>query len=206
MQFDTVFTDFKTKLARLASIAFHPFLVVPLAIILILYFETHSLPAALGWSLLVAALVILPSLLYLGYKLRKNDYSDFDISIREERHSYYLFGIAATLLGWSILAVMRAPRPLMVLFATCLTGIVTMGLITHYWLKVSIHVAVNAATAVSLAFYSLPLAGLWGAVTVLVGWSRVKLGRHTLREVVAGAGISAMIILLVAGLIATLQS
>ena len=61
------------------------------------------------------------------------------------------------------------------------------------WLKVSLHAAFAAFTVVSLWNVSLWAAGLVLVLAVAIGWSRVVLGRHSLPEVLAGAGLGGLV-------------
>ena len=178
------------KLARTVSTIFHPFLVSPLTIVLILWLDQQNLAIAAAWALLCAAFVVLPGGLYLRRKLKQKAFSDGDVSIREQRFGYYLFGIVCMVVCFALLIWLNAPPVLIASFTAALLALVASALINRVWSKVSIHTGVMAAAACMVIFYSWPLAlGLAGG-TLLVAWARLILQRHTWQQTGLGSLIA----------------
>lgn len=179
------------KIAKLVSLVLHPFLVSPLAIVLLLYLDSGAFWPALGWALLCAAFVIGPALFYLQRKLRQKQYTDGDVSVREQRYSFYLFGGLCMTVCFAVLLGLGAPRLLIAVFIAALAAVSVSAVITRFWLKVSIHTGVMAGVTTMVAFYSIGLALLLVLSTLLVVWSRLILKRHIFSEAVLGGVIGA---------------
>jgi hypothetical protein len=184
----------RLRLARLISEILHPFLVAPLTIILVLYLDSGSIIIALAWTGICTALVIVPALIFLRYKLSRRHYADADVSAREQRYGFYIFALGCMIICFGVLLWLGAPRPLLSLFTAALSALVVFAVVTQLWLKVSIHTGAMAGATAAVAFYSLPLAGLLTLGLIAVGWSRLVLKRHTLPEVLTGCALAAMII------------
>lgn len=180
------------RVARLISLILHPFLISPLSIVILLYLDAGSLLAALGWAGLCAAFVVAPGILYIRQKLRTKQFSDADVSVREQRHGFYLFGAVCMAICFGVLLWLDAPSLLISLFIAALFSVTTFAIVTRLWTKVSIHAGVMAGVAVAVAFYSLPLALLLGLGTLLVSWARLVLRRHTALQAVLGWVIAAV--------------
>lgn len=180
--------------ARLISLVFHPFIVSPAAIVLVMKLDGVSLAVALAWSAVCAGLVIVPVLLYLAYNLARKQYTDADISVREDRYGIYAFGTACMMFCLAALFWLDAPRELLKIFSGGLVTIIAFGLMTRFWTKVSVHVGLLSAATTAVAFHSLSLGAVLGAVVLLVAWSRWMLGRHTIAEMAIGWATSSLII------------
>lgn len=180
--------------ARLISLVFHPFIIAPVAIVLVMKLDGISLVTALAWAAVCADLVIVPVLLYLAYNLARKQYTDADISVREDRYGIYAFGTACMVFCLAALFWLDAPRELLKLFSGGLVTIMVFGLMTRFWTKVSVHVGLLSAATTAVAFHSPPLGALLGAIMLLVAWSRWVLGRHSIEEVLVGWATSSLII------------
>lgn len=175
-----------TRAAKLTSLILHPFLLAPLSIVIILYFETGNLLSALGWAGLCAAFVVAPALLYLRRKMARRQYTDADVSVREHRYGFYIFGAACMVACFAVLLWLQAPAALISLFGAALVTVIVFAAITRLWMKISIHAGVASGIAVAVAFYSLPVALALFVAALLVTWSRLVLNRHTLAEASLG--------------------
>ena len=182
----------KVRLARLVSLGLHPFLMAPLSIVLVLYLNTGHLWGALGWAGLCAAFVVAPAMLYLKHGLSQKHLSDADVSVREQRHRFYLFGAACMAVCFAVFWGLGAPPVLLAFFTAALMSVVAAAAITRLWTKVSIHAGVMAGATVAVAFYSLPWAVGLAGCTVVVAWARLVLKRHTLLQAVLG-GLVALV-------------
>ncbi len=180
----------QTRLAKLISQALHPFLISILGIMLILYLDTGHLLSALGWAGLCALIVVAPAILLLRRRLKAKTFSDADVSVRSERHGFYIFGGICMLICFAVLLWLDAPRSLIVLFTAGGVSVATMAVITKLWSKASIHIGVVTGIATATAFYSIPLALLLALATLLVTWARLTLKRHTPIEAALGMGIA----------------
>ena len=166
------------RLARWVSIAGHPFLVLPASIGALSSLRGGDLRAALAIGA-VFALVSFGVLLGIA----TGRFNDFDVSERERRPGFHLLLAAATL-GLALWlreqpAALRACLIAAALLAGC-------GVLNR-WTKVSLHTVFALFAASFWLEWSLRAGLMAVLLAAAVGWSRVQLGRHTSREVCAGA-------------------
>lgn len=178
------------RVARLIGWAFHPFLVSPLAIFLIVGLDA-GVAEAVRWALWGVAFVIAPASLYIGQKLKRGKYTHADVPERQNRTSLYLFGGFCVAAYLAFLVWQGAPRVLLAgVTAGGVANVVAM-MVNRLGYKVSIHAGVPAGVAVALAYFSWPLAVAMGAITVALAWARTVTKNHTWGQVVAAWGIAA---------------
>lgn len=162
-------------------------------LVLITYSATRSWEEALKWTALAASLVVLPMLAFIHRRVRAGIYTDSQVSVREQRHLIYAVGAVCTTLYSLAVHALDAPlelkATLMALFAA---GLVAMA--TNFFLsKVSIHTG-GIAGLVTVLIVLFGRGALPAVLLVpLVAWSRVVLGRHTIRQVVTGALMAAAV-------------
>lgn len=178
------------QIARWISSLGHPILTIPAFAI---WFEfTHEPPEkACLVSGLIVGLVVLPLSLktWLGYK--KGAYSNMDVSNREERKRWFRAPIIMMLLLTAALYFGFHDLPLTIAVGAITVMLFAFKLVNQYAIKASLHVGVNAYLALVALSMSNLLFGIISAITLVVGWSRVVLKRHTLAEVLVGALIGA---------------
>jgi len=144
------------------------------------------------WGCLAAlfAGVIPLTVILLG--VRRGQLSDIHIIDREQRHTPLLISIFSVAVGLVLLYVLPAAGEVRALTVAMLAGLITTAAVTRIW-KVSIHTAV--ATGFAVVFGTT--FGVLGWLTVLpaaaIGWSRVRLGDHTLSQVLGGALLAATV-------------
>jgi membrane-associated phospholipid phosphatase len=174
------------RLAVLVSLLGHPLVTAPAFVGFVAWRQLDG--RAASWALGSVVLVVAAISLWNLRKTRRGAYSNFDVSERGQRNSFY--PVLLGLLGLATGALFRqAPvGPFHYgLLAVWLMLLACYGL--NFWLKVSLH----AAMSFFLAFGVLHMHHGWGllalGLAVLVAASRLVLGRHALPEVVAGAGL-----------------
>ncbi len=187
----------RLQIAKGVSLVLHPFLISPLAIVLVLYLDGGSLWAALGWAILCAAFVVAPAIFYIRRRLKMRQYTDADISLREQRHSLYIFGSSCVILCFIVLLWLEAPKLLIISFVAAMSSLAAFTLITRFWTKISIHAGVLAGVTTVVSFYSWALIPFLVLSTILVSWSRIVLGHHTWRQILLGWGVAIICALLV---------
>ena len=148
--------------------------------------------AGLVWGLLATVFVTGIPFAYILRGVRRGRLTDHHVGRREQRRVPLLVGLASAAGGLALLAVLGAPRPVLALVAAGVVGLVVAVSVSHWW-KMSIHSAVAAGTLVVLVLdlrarllVATPLLGL-------VGWSRVRLGDHTVAQVVVGGALGALV-------------
>ncbi len=187
------------RIAKITSLILHPFIVSPLSIVLILWLAQGSLLSALGWAALCAAFVVGPAMLYLRDKLKQKQFTDADVSVREHRYGFYIFGGLCMLACYAVLLWLDAPTVLIAGFTTALVALVAATIINRVWTKISIHTGAMAGVMAAAAFYSLPLTVALAIGTVAVSWARLVTQRHTLLEAVLGCVVAIACVVLVFG-------
>lgn len=177
----------KTRLASIISIIGHPLLTLSVFTVLALF--THEEPdRAFMHSLFILAGFFLPVGLKMYINSKRGTYTNFDVSDKQQRQSWYVFAFLILLAVTLILFL--TDQPLALCMAVLLSLVLlTISLFANYFIKSSLHVS----STVFLSFLILPMNLLVGLslliFTIPIAWSRSALGKHTVPEIVAGAVI-----------------
>jgi membrane-associated phospholipid phosphatase len=180
-------------LARALSILGHPLLSLPVAALL-LAANRGAGPARLSALVLGLGAIAIGVMAYSRWQVRRRRWAHVDASARGERRDLNRFLLvllaasAATAWLWSSQREFALGLALSAL-------LVAAASLSARWCKLSLHVAFAAYAAVLLVqlSWSACIAGL--AFAFAVAWSRLVLGRHALRDLLAGGAAG-----LVAGL------
>ncbi len=183
-------------LARLISQIFHPFVIVIPTMIISMYATTGDLIGAIGWSALCVAFVIAPAILYIRRKLKRKEYTDADISVREHRFGIYLFAGLCELLCLATLLIFGAPRILIACFFAAILALV-VGTLLNTQTKVSAHMAAMGGCTTVLFYLSPVLGVLMIFASVAVAWARIYLRQHTSGQVTIGWTIALASVIIV---------
>jgi membrane-associated phospholipid phosphatase len=178
------------QIAKWLSRVFHPFLVSVVTLILVIYLDGTIMLEAVKWTIIGFGIVILPLTLYLAINVRRGRYSDWSISIREQRYGIYLLaGLCFIILVFTFIWAGAPPIALACLYAALAT-VSLSALINRLATKVSLHAVALAGCAAALFWVSTSL-GIFLAIAALsVGWARVQLHHHTLVQVLLGWAIA----------------
>lgn len=174
----------RQRVAWWVSVVAHPFILIPL---LVGYGTARVLPpgrAAMVVGLVVAG-AVLPMLWIISRRVRSGAWTNYDVSVREQRTGMYPAALAIAGATSLVLIWTRAPRPVLLGTVGSL-ALIAAAAVVNLRLKVSLHAGFAAFAAVSM----LPdpwLSAAFGVVAVAVAWSRLELRRHSLAEVVGGA-------------------
>ena len=174
----------KPKTALYISVICHPLITLPLFTIVTLASKEEVKDALLHSSIIILGL-FLPLTLSMYKKYKKGSYTDFDVSNKTERRSWYKTACMLLLMVTIVLFATEQPRELrMPVFFSLL--LLLSSQIMNYFINRSLHVALT----IFLAFLTLPMnleiAVIFIMLTILVGWARIILNRHTVIEVLAG--------------------
>lgn len=181
--------------ARWISRLSHPFVLPVPTLVLALVLDGGSPARALAWAAICVSIAILPPTVLLVAQRRRRGDRDWYVTVREERFGLYGLGIAclATLLAVAWLG--GAPALLLPSLAAAIAA-AAIGAASNRWTKVSVHVGVATGCAILLGHVA-PGTGPIGAASVAaVAWSRLQLGHHTPSQVVLGASIAAIPLLM----------
>lgn len=173
-------------LSKLISNFFNP--LHSLVIYFIIYsLKNSSLEKSFQQFLPILLLTIVPISGFMYWKVRKKQYTDLDVSDRQQRKSLYFF-ISACISLYLVFFYYKNKEIDFVLFF--LLFLLILMQISNYFIKSSMHTALNIFVA-TLLFVVDPIIGcVWFFIAVLTGLSRIILRRHTYKEVLSGALIA----------------
>ena len=171
--------------------------VLVLPVFLAVCFYGKQNPAAIIPSFLIAIIftAIIPYMaILLLYKTGK--VSDLQIPKRKERLFPLLVVNICVIAGFFALIYMQPEKLLLSVYMIYLLVLPAISLITLFW-KISFHA--SYITLFSIVY--LVVFGKWAMLTILliplVGWSRIKLKRHTIAQVLGGIAVIGIISLTV---------
>lgn len=173
------------RLARLLSTLFNPLFVAFPTFFLISLAKAPDLLHGLLWWIVAMAGISLAPLLFIRRGVRRGDYSDSHVSIREQRTVPLLFALACMLVIFLLLSLLGASR---VMIATLIAVIVACALalvITRYW-KISLHLVGIAGSVSAFVLLFGPMFLLLLPLIALIGWARWQVGAHTPLQALAG--------------------
>ena len=173
------------RLARAVSIVCAPpIMILPVAG-LASWHGTDGEPVFASVITLVVTTALLPTLfVYAAYLAGL--ISSPDLPRRSERLQPALFTTLCAIAAYPLLRGVGAPPLFLSLDAALALQMALLALVTFWW-KISYHAAGAAGLAiVALALSDFSVAGPLLALAGLVGWARIRLGRHTPRQVAAG--------------------
>ena len=170
-------------IARMMSIVGHPFVVIPGAVAALALHESASSAAMIVSMLCGIAGVVLA---FSFWQVRRGQWQHIDASQRAERRSLNFFLAIVLFLGAAIAFYqMRGPGlPLGLLLSGML---IVASMLLSPWVKLSLHAAFAAFAVLLLWPLQLWYLALASAAAAGICWSRVKLGRHTVAEVLGGS-------------------
>lgn len=181
------------SLARFVSFVFNPLIILTFLPFFLVYKSTNNLNTALLWSVYTCVfLSVIAVFIFLG--VRRKIFSDWDVSVRSQRpmlFSFFLILGSIYLLG---LFLFHAPRILFIVTISMLIGVLIVSAINRR-IKASLHVAIVSALILGVV---LGLGGYYIFLLLLVplvGWSRVKMKRHTLSETMVGGIVGSLLLL-----------
>jgi membrane-associated phospholipid phosphatase len=183
-----------TDLARIFSTICNPFLTA-LALFVILAHafrnDTTGFWELLGTSTFFTSI---GPMLFVLWLYATDRIADLDMSRRSEREAVFSAFVVFYLLGTIALWLIHAPAMLIATMAGYTACALVVQAITRFW-KISTHaIGITAPLVVLIVLYG------WQPVPFLVlipivCWSRVYLKAHTVAQVVVGAGLGALSVL-----------
>jgi len=190
------------RMARVITDVLSP---APVAAALVLAVAVHSAHSA-GQAILQAVIAVsfgsvLP-FAFVACQVRARQLTDVHVGSRRQRPRVMAVSFLLSLIGFGLLLLTGASGPLVATVVAGLVGIVVCLAVTIAW-KISIHLAVFGGSCV---IAGLALGPWWWPVALLtipVGWSRVRLGDHTVAQVAAGAVVGGLVAAIVYPLVST---
>ncbi len=186
-------TPMRQQMAKWLSRIFHPFIISVITLVLAIYLDGASFAEAVKWTAIAVSIVILPLTLYLVYSVRNGRYSDWSISIREQRYSIYAIAIFCFIVLITLFLWTDAPAIALACLYASVPTIFIAALINRFLTKVSVHATTMAGCTTVITLLS-PLVGIGMALmTLSVGWARIELKQHTTGQVLLGWFIAAVV-------------
>jgi len=172
------------EIAKFISMIAHPPVISIPTFIILNYFlagpEQFVVPTLI--SITFGALIPILTSLILIKKMN----TDLDITDRTKRTMPLILAICSYLLGFLVLLWFGAPAIVSVLMLVYGTNTLLILIINFYW-KISIH-AMGIAGPTAAFIFTFGLVGvIIGLIIPFVMWSRLKLKKHTLSQVIAGS-------------------
>lgn len=188
--------EFLDELADKISLIFHPFL-VPFPLILI-YLSVAGTPfrESLIWTSIIFSTVTLPLVSFLWLK---KGYGIRDVKDAEKRNILYAIAGIEILLLISLLLHLEAPKVLLEFIPAILSSLVAAAAINRFT-KISVHVGVMSGFSAAYLLISAPLGVSIILLTGSVGWSRLRLGKHSFHQIMLGFTVPFLIFYLILGL------
>lgn len=142
--------------------------------------------------LLMIGLVVIPIFSWIGWNVKKGNYTNMDVSDRKQRNSLYLFNFIVIAIYTGVLYFTKQRTDLLFIIVFLFILMLIMH-ISNFLIKSSMHTAFNVF--VTALFFSLnPILGIiWFVLTSFVAISRIILKRHTPKEVIMGAFIGTVV-------------
>jgi membrane-associated phospholipid phosphatase len=177
-----------TAIARGLSILGHPLVAIPAAVVTLALHERTSSAVVI---VLVFGVIAGAVLAYSFWQVRRGHWQHIDASARGERRSLSLFLVMVLFLAAAVSFYEMSIRGLSL--GLFLSALLIMGsMLTSRWWKLSQHAAFAAFAVVllwPLGFWYIAFASMLAAA---VCWSRVRLARHTVVEVLGGSALGGL--------------
>jgi membrane-associated phospholipid phosphatase len=143
------------------------------------------------FAILYFAIAIVVPLLYVVWLLKSGRISDFHMPHRGERVGPFVASLVCSLVGIGLLIYLGSPRMFLVGILAAFAQTLVLCVITLAW-QISVHTSTAAGLATFAVLALGPPAAVLGVIVPIVGWARLALRRHTVAQVVAGAGIGCL--------------
>jgi len=152
---------------------------------------TH--PLVWAWGILVVLLVVGVPVVYVAWKVRTGDISDFHIPIRSQRIRPMLLSLACLCAALAVMWIGGAPAQLISIIISGILLTVSIFMITLRW-KISTHTTAITCLAFLLIYFGGPVWLFSLLLIPLVGWARVRICRHTTLQAFAGVWLGVVYI------------
>ena len=184
-----------SSLARIISTIINP-VVAGIFIAGLIMFQAIGDPRlAIKWFMITVFLTVIPPLSYIIYLVKIGYLVDVFMPDRQRRIKPIGFIVAWVVISTIFLAMVKAPLAIILILMVTMVVVGLLLVITLIW-KISFHTAILTTAATVTVLQGLSQAWLISLLIPLVGWSRVRLRRHTTLQVIAGCitgGIMAIV-------------
>lgn len=179
--------------ARTISFIFNPlFLLLPVPYLLVMR-ETGEPLFALKWAVFTLLFIVCIGFFVL-INVRKGYFTDLDVSKREQRPALFLFVSLVAIVYFVALYFLQGPLVLFVALGGIFFSILVFSFINTR-IKASIHAASISALIISIILLYGRDFLLLLVLIPLIGWSRIRINRHTKPEVFLGTAVGLILTL-----------
>jgi membrane-associated phospholipid phosphatase len=178
--------------ARVVTEVLSPVPIVAVMDVALGWIGGHHRWTGLLYGVVAVLITIVPPYAFVLYRVLRGRYTDHHLSDRRQRLVPLLLGMAATLIGIAVLALAGAPRLLLAGLGTVGAGLLVGAVISKFW-KISGHTTGAAAVLVTLAYIGHGWPLLAAPLLAVIAWARVRLGAHTVAQVIAGIAVGALL-------------
>jgi hypothetical protein len=168
--------SFSARLALAVSFVLHPFIISPATVLL--------LAGRLSSAAFVLA-IVLPMFVLTAIQVRRGSWTNFDVSVRTQRRGLYWPALVLTAAAAAVIYATGGNAGLARGFIV-VTAMIAVAMLINRVLKLSLHMTFAAFSAVATGWTYPGMIPVIGLMLLLLAWSRLKLKRHTWREVAAG--------------------
>jgi hypothetical protein len=176
--------QYQMKLAKIFSLIGHPLFLGPVYVVLV-SFKNLNYETAWRVSLLTVGLISIPIIVHNLRKLKKGEYSNFDVSDQIQRKNFYPFAIFLFTILTLAFFILDFPLPVTANTLNFFAMILIMAFL-NLKIKASLHAGIAFYICVSLINFSTWLGMVFLLLALGTTWSRSVLGRHSYPELVAG--------------------
>jgi hypothetical protein len=195
-----VASHLNARWARVISNLLSPPMVWSILVFFIAFHYAENRLQGLMWALTYGILVCLMPIVFIAWRVRGGKISDLHMKDRQERIIPFIFSIVCVILAWEVLRLMNAPSILPLIAAVTLAELIVMLVITFAW-QISMHaMSISVAVVATGIVFGAAPALVVSPLLPIVGAARLRLERHTLAQVIAGAIVGAVIPLVVLAL------
>lgn len=192
----TIIKEHEEGIARWVSHVISPH-IVGIVFIAVMAMQYSADPwETVGWLGALLPLVVVPPFLYVLWLVHKGTLEDIYMPRRETRMRPLSVMMLWLLVCLGLSQYWQAPAVVEALLMVSLVMMGVLTIVTLFW-KISFH----GATISAAATVTVMMAGSWTWPIVLlvplVGWSRIRLLRHTPQQVVYGSLVGALMALIV---------
>lgn len=184
--------SFVHKISKIISDFFNPLISLFIFFVLMSIWK-YSLRDSVFYFLPILLIVILPVIIWILWNVRTGRYVNMDVSNRVQRKTLYIFIVVCVMVYMAYAYLASGSIDLVMLFILILLLALQ---ISNFFIKSSMHTAFNVLVAALFMPMSWITGIIWLGIAALVGITRVILKRHTVREVVTGAGIAFVVSLI----------
>lgn len=181
-------------LARAISFISNPIFIFMALPFFLVYKTTRDTVAAWIWTIYTLVFLTI-FVLFVLVGVKKKFFSDIDVSNRKQRPILYFTGALLSMLYLFILFILQGPLILFITTFGIMLGILIASLI-NIKVKASVHVAAISGLITSLSIIYKGNYLLLLLLIPVIGWSRVKIKRHTVTEVFVGGILGSLLSLI----------